>query len=62
MAGKAGKLPSDIAELFVAADKLPLGRKRDELLSRALELEATLRMERWIGSSELRPPRRTDED
>jgi len=55
-------LPSDIAELFVAAEKLPLGKKRDELLSRALELEATLKMERWINSSGLRPPRKTSND
>ncbi|OAF01374.1 hypothetical protein AYJ54_28825 [Bradyrhizobium centrolobii] len=51
-------LPSQIAELFAAAEKLPLGRERDELLWKALELEATLKVERWINSSGLQPPRK----
>ncbi|WP_245329227.1 hypothetical protein [Bradyrhizobium centrolobii] len=51
-------MPSQIAELFAAAEKLPLGRERDELLWKALELEATLKVERWINSSGLQPPRK----
>ncbi|WP_284266650.1 hypothetical protein [Bradyrhizobium iriomotense] len=62
MAGTS-ELPPEIAELFAAAEKLPLGKKRDELLWKALELEARLKVERWLNSSGLRPPRRTgDED
>ncbi|MGV7212469.1 hypothetical protein [Bradyrhizobium sp. UFLA05-112] len=57
MAEETQELPPEITELFVAAEKLPLGKKRDELLWKALELEAKFKMERWVNSSGLRPPR-----
>jgi hypothetical protein len=58
MAGKSREdLPSEIAKLLAAAEKLPLGPKRDRLLWKAKELEATWKIERWVSSSELRPPR-----
>jgi hypothetical protein len=58
MAGKSQEdLPSEIAELFAAAKRLPLGPKRDKLLCKVLELEARLKVERWVSSSGLRPPR-----
>jgi hypothetical protein len=58
MAGKSQEdIPSEIAELFAAAKKLPLGPKRDTLLLKAKELEATWKVERWVSSSGLRPPR-----
>jgi hypothetical protein len=59
MAGKSQEepfIPSDIAALFVAAEELPSGKKRDKLRCKALELEARLKIERWINSSGLRPP------
>jgi len=52
-------LSSEIAKMFAAADKLPLGEKRDELLWKAMELQARLKVERWVNSSGLRPPRGT---
>ena len=57
MAGETQDLPSEITELFAAAAKLPLGKKRDELLWKALEMEARFKVERWVNSSGLRPLR-----
>ncbi|MCP3465410.1 MULTISPECIES: hypothetical protein [unclassified Bradyrhizobium] len=59
MVEKTQDLPPDIAELFAAAEKLPLGKERDSLLWKALELEARLNVERWVGAPGLRSPRGT---
>ncbi|MGV7219821.1 hypothetical protein [Bradyrhizobium sp. UFLA05-112] len=62
MVEKTQDLPPEIAELFVAAEKLPLGKKRDDLLWKALELEARLNVERWVSSPGLRPRRETADE
>ncbi len=38
------------------AAKTPPGTARDMLLQRAIQAEATSRMDGWLASSELRPP------
>jgi len=42
--------------LYIAAEKLPLGKKRDELLSKATTAEVLAEMELWINSPGLRAP------
>jgi hypothetical protein len=39
------------------AAKTPPGTARDMLLHRAIQAEATSRLDGWLASSELRPPR-----
>jgi hypothetical protein len=39
------------------AEKLPVGKEREALVRKARQLETACQMDRWISSSELRPPR-----
>jgi len=51
------RLADFIADTRAQASTMPEGAERTELLQRILEAEAALKIERWVASPELQPPK-----
>jgi hypothetical protein len=41
----------------IEAQKLPYGKERDALVRKARQLETASKINQWLSSSELRPPK-----